>query len=140
MYNCKSRNVLVIYKYCLRLDYSKKKQKTKNKKQKKRKKERKEKISTLQWVWAIPIPISTTKDVVCCSNGYIYHFLDYIVADFCQGLRTWSIHRRKRQGSSWRDVQISHICNWLISLIMFRCFSFLRTALLLRLDSKPTQC
>ena len=29
-------------------------------------------------VWAIPIPISTTKDVICCSNGYIYHFLDYI--------------------------------------------------------------
>ena len=21
---------------------------------------------------------STTKDVICCSNGYIYHFLDYI--------------------------------------------------------------
>ena len=29
-------------------------------------------------VWAIPVPISTTKDVICCSNGYIYHFLDYI--------------------------------------------------------------
>ena len=26
----------------------------------------------------IPAPISTTKDVICCSNGYIYHFLDYI--------------------------------------------------------------
>ena len=23
-------------------------------------------------------PISTTKDVICCPNGYIYHFLDYI--------------------------------------------------------------
>ena len=23
-------------------------------------------------------PISTTKDVICCSNGYNYHFLDYI--------------------------------------------------------------
>ena len=29
-------------------------------------------------VWAIPIPISTTKDVICCSNGFIYHFLDYV--------------------------------------------------------------
>ena len=29
-------------------------------------------------VWAIPISIFTTKDVTCCSNGYIYHFLDYI--------------------------------------------------------------
>ena len=26
----------------------------------------------------IPAPISTTKDVICCSNGYIYHFLDYL--------------------------------------------------------------
>ena len=25
-------------------------------------------------VWAIPIPISATKDVICCSNGYIYSF------------------------------------------------------------------
>ena len=29
-------------------------------------------------VWAIPVPISTTKDVICCSNGHIYHFLEYI--------------------------------------------------------------
>ena len=36
------------------------------------------KKSKLHLVWAIPIPISTTKDVICCSNGYIYHFLDYI--------------------------------------------------------------
>ena len=42
----------------------------------------------------------------------------YKVATFCQCqchsscLRTWSIHRRKRQGSSWRDLQISHICNF----------------------------
>ena len=41
----------------------------------------------------------------------------YKVASFCQRqchsscLRTWSIHRRKRQWSSWRDLQISHICN-----------------------------
>ena len=26
----------------------------------------------------MPIPISTTKYVTYCSNGYIYHFLDYI--------------------------------------------------------------
>ena len=37
----------------------------------KKKKERKK-------VWAIPIPVSATKYVICCSNGYIYHFLDYI--------------------------------------------------------------
>ena len=68
----------------------------------------------------------------------------YKVAFFCQCqrhsscLRTWSIHRRKRQGSPWRDLQISHMGNfysflWSSSDI----FSFLRTALLLRLDSKP---
>ena len=58
--------------------------------------------------WAIPIPISTTKDVICCSYGYIYHFFDYIMLPLfvcqCQChsscLRTWSIRRRKRQGSS----------------------------------------
>ena len=31
------------------------------------------------WDWAIPVPISTTKDVICCSNSYIYHFFDYII-------------------------------------------------------------
>ena len=52
----------------------------KNKKQKKKKNEekRKEKKSELHEVWAIPIPTSTTKDAICYSNGYIYHFLDYI--------------------------------------------------------------
>ena len=29
-------------------------------------------------VWAFTIPISTTKDVICCSSGYIDRFLDYI--------------------------------------------------------------
>ena len=38
----------------------------------KKEKKKKEKVS------AIPIPVSTTKDLICCSNGYIYHFLDYI--------------------------------------------------------------
>ena len=40
-----------------------------------RKKKRKEKKpNCIKSAWAIPIPISTTKDVICCSNkGYIYH-------------------------------------------------------------------
>ena len=42
------------------------------------KKKKKKRKSNLRLVWAIPIPISTTKHVICCSNGYIYHFLDYI--------------------------------------------------------------
>ena len=42
------------------------------------KKKTKQNKSKKKKVWAIPIPISTTKDVICCSNGYIYHFLDYI--------------------------------------------------------------
>ena len=46
-----------------------------NKTKKKKKKKRK---SKLHLVWPIPFPIYTTKDVVCSSNGYIYHFLDYI--------------------------------------------------------------
>ena len=50
-----------------------KKQKNKNK-NKTKQKPKKKKIK----VWAIPVPISTTKDVICCSNGHIYHFLDYI--------------------------------------------------------------
>ena len=50
-----------------------KKQKTKKQKQKPNKKKK----SKLHQVWAIPVPISTTKDVICCFNGYIYHFLDY---------------------------------------------------------------
>ena len=33
--------------------------------------------SKFHYVWAIPIPVSTTKDVICCSNGYIYHFCFY---------------------------------------------------------------
>ena len=45
----------------------------------KKKKDKKKKIkSKLHYVWAILIPISTTKDVMCCSDGYIYHFLDFI--------------------------------------------------------------
>ena len=73
MYNGKSRYVYALYKCFLRLDYSKKKKK------KERKKKRKEKKSKSHQVWAIPIPISTTKDVICCSNGYIYHFLSCII-------------------------------------------------------------
>ena len=39
---------------------------------------KKKRKSQFHHVWAIPIPISTTKDVICCSYGHIYHFLDYL--------------------------------------------------------------
>ena len=29
-----------------------------------------------------PTSYHTTKDVICCSNGYIYHLLDYKVVAF----------------------------------------------------------
>ena len=45
---------------------------------KKKKQSKKTKRKEIKIAWAIPIPIST-KDVICCSNGYIYHFLDYIM-------------------------------------------------------------
>ena len=48
----------------------------KTKQKKKEKKKRKEIKIALSL--AIPIFISTTKDVICCCNGYILHFLDYI--------------------------------------------------------------
>ena len=35
----------------------------------------------LHLFWTIPTPISTTKDVICCSNGYPWL---YKVAAFCQ--------------------------------------------------------
>ena len=58
---------------------NKKKTKTKNKqKQKAKTKQKPEKKIKIALSWAIPVPISTTKDIICCSNGYIYHFLDYI--------------------------------------------------------------
>ena len=53
-----------------------KRKKGKNK-NKTKQKPKKKKIQHCK-VWAIPVPISTTKDVICCSNGYIYHSLDYI--------------------------------------------------------------
>ena len=50
--------------------------KKKTKQNKSKKKKRKEiKIALSR---AIPRPISITKDIICCSNGYIHHFLDYI--------------------------------------------------------------
>ena len=52
--------------------------KNQNKTKQNKSKKKKKKTSKLHKVWAIPVPISTTKDVICCSNGYIYHFLDYI--------------------------------------------------------------
>ena len=51
--------------------------KKKEKKKKEKRKKKEHKVKEIK-VWAIPIPISTTKDLICCSNGYIYHFLDYI--------------------------------------------------------------
>ena len=59
-----------------------KKEKTKTKQNKSQKKK---KIQHCK-VWAISVPISTTKDVICCSNGYIYHSLDYITLStaFCR--------------------------------------------------------
>ena len=49
----------------------------KEKKKKEKRKKKENKVKEIK-VSAIPIPISTTKDLICCSNGYIYHFLDYI--------------------------------------------------------------
>ena len=61
------------------LDIGLLKRKSKQKqKQKQNKSQKKKKHSKLSKVWAIPIPIPTTKDVISCSNAYIYHFLDYI--------------------------------------------------------------
>ena len=37
------------------------------------KKKKKKRKSKLHYVWAIAIPISITKDVICGSNGHIYH-------------------------------------------------------------------
>ena len=58
--------------------FIKRKNKTKQKNKTKTKQKPEKKISQLDWVWAIPVPTSTTKDIICCSNDHIYHFLDYI--------------------------------------------------------------
>ena len=51
----------------------------KKKKERKKKQRRKEKKRNQNCIKSgLSHPISTTKDVICCSNGYIYHFLDYI--------------------------------------------------------------
>ena len=52
-----------------------KQNKTKAQKKKKKKEKDKEKKSKLQKVWATPFRISTTKDVIRCSNGYFYLFI-----------------------------------------------------------------
>ena len=36
-------------------------------------------IGCLRLNYSTIIPTSTTKDVICCSNGYIYHIFDYIM-------------------------------------------------------------
>ena len=63
-----------MYKCYLRLDYSKENKYKNNNKQRQQQQQK----SELHQVRAIQVPISTTKDVICYSNGYIYHFLDYI--------------------------------------------------------------
>ena len=71
-----------------------------------------------------PLPLATALSFSCLYN----------VAAFCQCqchsscLRTWSIRRRKL---------LLRRKFLLISLIKFRYFSFLRSALLIWLDSKP---
>ena len=56
------------------------------------------KKSKLHLVWAIPVPISTTKDVICCSNGYIYHFLDCVVPENIQTPTTEGIGNSRGVG------------------------------------------
>ena len=57
----------------LEIGLFKKTKQNKTKAQKKKKKEKdKEKKSK---VWATPFRISTTKDVIRCSNGYLYLFI-----------------------------------------------------------------
>ena len=62
----------------LEIGYLKRKKTKQNKNENKNKNKTKQSKTKAKKVWAIPVPISTTKDVICCSNGYIYHFLDYI--------------------------------------------------------------
>ena len=51
----------------------------KNKKQKHNRTEQKQKKERKKSkVWAIPSSYFYNKYVISCSNGYIYHFLDYI--------------------------------------------------------------
>ena len=64
----------------LEIELFKKKEEEKEEEEEEKKRKEKKKKSNLHHVWPIPIPISTTKDVICCSiNSYIYHFLDYIM-------------------------------------------------------------
>ena len=110
---------------------------------KKKEKERK--------VWAMPIPISTTKYVTCCSNGYIYHFLDYIKLLLFVNAKWMSFIMSKNVEHSSVDIaenakgaahgEIYKFHTSVISNHFFdqvQIFLFLRTALLLRLNSKPT--
>ena len=82
------------------LKRKKKQNKAKNKKKTKQKPKRK-KNSKLHLVWAIPVPISTTKDVVCCSNGYIYHFLDYIT--FLLFVNANVIHNNNNNNNNYKS-------------------------------------
>ena len=46
---------------------------------KKKKKERKKKRNQDYIKSGLSQSLFLKKDVICCSNGYIYHFLDYII-------------------------------------------------------------
>ena len=45
----------------------------------------KKKKKKLHLFWTIPTPISTTKDVICCSNGYIYQEREAFIGENAKG-------------------------------------------------------
>ena len=78
-------------------DWIIKKKKLKQKQNKSRKKK-----SKLHKVWAIPVPISTTKDVICCSNGHICHFLDYN-SNIDNNKNPWMSRKKIFQRKKWLE-------------------------------------
>ena len=91
--------------------------KTKNKKQKKNKRKKKKKKRKYQnCIKSVSqiIPISTTEDVICCSNGYIYHFLDYIKlllfvnANFIMSKNVEHSSEKTPRELTWRDLYKFH--------------------------------
>ena len=83
------------------------------------------------------------KNVICCSNGYISFFY-YIHGMLLLFVNANVIHhvweRWAFVGENAKEAhgEVYKFHTFVISLIKFRYFSFLRTALLLRLDSKQT--
>ena len=109
--------IIIIYKCCLRLDYSRNQNKTKQKKHTEKKKDIKGKKKEHKIALSLGSPNSYFYNKRCNMllwSLYLSFSWLYKVAAFCQCQchpscpRTWSIHRRKRQGSSRRDLQISH--------------------------------